>query len=96
MIINPRKTKKSQVFEILDKQGYILDDQSAKIFGIEDIYRVHEYERMWKALKSDKEFFKDKKILSVRKGYRCHLLEIAPELFYRCSKDFYDFQIKKQ
>lgn len=95
VIKNIRKSKKDQVFEILDEQGYILDDQSVKIFGNEGLYKVYEYIRMWNALQSSEEFFKDKKILSVRKGHRCHLVEVEPEKFYKCSKQFYDLMTKK-
>lgn len=96
-ITNYKKSKKEQVFEILDKQGYILDDQSAKIFGNDKIYRVHEYIRIWARLKSDREFFKDKNIIEKKKGYRMHLVRIKHveqvELdseFYKVGNEFYN------
>lgn len=89
-IQNYKKGKQQKVFEILDIQGYILDDQSAKIFGNDGLYKVYEHIRIWKKLQSDREFFKDKKILSVKKGYRSHLAEITPERYYKIGKEFYN------
>ena len=48
-----KKTKREQVYEILDSQGYILDNQTAKIFG-ENWTTVAEYTRAWKRLHADK------------------------------------------
>ena len=87
------KTKQQQVFEILDKQGYILDDQSAKIFGEEKLYAVSEHIRIWRKLKSDQAFFADKKITEKKKGYRCHLVHVDNEpenSYYKVGKEFFN------
>ena len=96
-IINYKKSKKEQVFEILDKQGYILDDQSAKIFGNDGIYKIHEYVRIWERLQRDREFFKDKEIVTKERGHRMHLVRIKhseqKELdneFYKVGKEFWN------
>ena len=89
-IQNYKKTKYEQVSEILDKQGYILDDQTAKIFGNDKIYAVSEHIRKWKKLQSDREFFKDKTIYEKQKGHRCHLVRISEECWYKVGKEFYN------
>jgi hypothetical protein len=96
-IINYKKSKKEQVFEILDKQGYILDKEVYKIFGEMGLYKIHEYLRIWKKLKADREFFKDKVIVAKEKGHRMHLVKIKhneqKELdneFYKVGKEFWN------
>ena len=87
------KTKREQVFEILDKQGYILDDQTAKIFGEEKLWCVHEHVRIWKKLKADKEFFADKKIIEKHKVYRAHLVRVEGQQegsYYKVCKEFFN------
>lgn len=89
-VMNVKKGKQEQVFEILDKQGYILDNQTAKIFGGDKLYRVYEHIRIWEKLKQDREFFKDKKIYEKRKGHRCHLVRISSEHWYKVGKEFFN------
>jgi len=88
-----KKTKYQQVAEILEKQGYINDDQSAKIFGDDKLYCVSEHIRKWKRLKKDQEYFADKKIVAKQKGHRCHLVRIDTEpenSWYKVRKEFYE------
>lgn len=92
MILNIKNSKKNQVFEILEKQGYILDNQSAKIFGEEGLYKVHDYVRMYRRLEKDKQFFAGKNIVEIRKGHRCHLArtdDMKEGTYYKVGKDFY-------
>jgi hypothetical protein len=90
-ILNTKKTKYEQVAEILDKQGYILDDQTAKIFGNDKIYAVSEHIRIWKKLKSDREFFALVKIVEKKKGYRSHLVRLEGQNhYYKVGKEFYN------
>lgn len=90
-VLRTKPSKYEQVAEILEKQGYILDDQSAKIFGNDKLYRVNEHVRIWKKLQSDREFFRDKKIYDKKKGHRCHLVKISKEndFWYKVGKEFY-------
>jgi len=93
MNLNITKGKREQVFEILDKQGYILDDQTCKIFGESGLYRVHEHVRIWKRLKKDRDFFSQVQISEKKKAHRCHLVRIAtmPEgQYYKVGKEFYN------
>lgn len=87
-----KKTKKQLIFEILDKQGYILDHQTVDIFGDESgVWKVCEYVRMWKRLQSDTDFFKDKKIIEKVKSGRHHLVRTDPKAgFYKVGKEFYE------
>lgn len=92
-ILNTKKTKYEQVAEILDKQGYILDDQTAKIFGNDRIYCVSEHVRKWKKLQSDRNIFSTKKIVEKKKGYRCHLVrteDMAINSYFRVGKEFWN------
>lgn len=87
-----KKTKFQQVAEILEKQGHITDSQSAKIFGENRLYCVTEHVRKWKRLKSDRDFFKGKKIVEKTKGHRCHLVRLDTEpanSWYKVGKEFY-------
>jgi len=96
-VVSTKKGKYEQVAEILDKQGYILDDQTFKIFGETGLWKVHEHIRVWNKLHSDREFFKDKKIVEKKKGYRCHLVRIdstpyvagGDNQFYKVGKEFF-------
>jgi ribosomal protein S8 len=86
------KTKREQVFEILDKQGYILDQQTFKIFG-ENWTTVSEYTRQWKCLHRDLDFIGDRKIIEKHKENRKHLVRLegmTAGSWYRVSKDFYE------
>lgn len=91
--IKIKKTKYEQVAEILDKEGYISDTQTAKIWGGEEgIYNVSEHIRIWKKLQSDRSFFEDKKIIEKKKGYRCHLIRIEgleDNQWYKVGKEFF-------
>lgn len=91
-IKNYKKNKQEQIFEILDKQGYILDNQTLKIFGDENgLYNVHEHIRIWKKLKSDEAFFKDKKIVEKKKGHRSHLIRLeGEEGYYKVGKEYFN------
>lgn len=89
---NIKPTKQEQVFGILDKQGYILDDDSAEIFGNDKIYCVSEHIRIWKKLNEDRKFFSDKKIIEKRKGYRCHIVRVEGQTEnqgYKVGKEFF-------
>lgn len=84
-------TKYEQVAEILDKQGYILDQQSFKIFG-ENWTGSSEYVRKWKRLQADKNFFKDKEIIEKKKGNRCYMIRTTDgevNCYYKVGKEFY-------
>jgi hypothetical protein len=94
-----KKTKQQQVFEILDKEGYIYDAQTAKIFGEAKLYSVSEHIRIWKRLKSDQEFFANKKITEKKKGHRCHLVHVDGEpknSYYRVGKEFFNLVVVSQ
>lgn len=97
-INNYKKSKYQQVAEILNEQGYILDEQTAEIFGNDKIYRVFEHERIWRKLQQDKEYFKDKEIIEKKKGYRCHLvrtIDMRKDSYIKVGKEFYNLvQIK--
>ena len=84
-----KKTKQQQVFELMDKQGYLLDPQTIKIFGLEKMSNVSEHIRIWKKLKADKEFFAGKNIIEKRKGRRCHLVRLD-KVYYKVGKEFYN------
>lgn len=62
------KTKRQQIFEILDQQGYILDDQTASILGNDKIHNVYTHIASHKRLHRDIDFCKDKNIREIRKG----------------------------
>ena len=97
-ILNYKKTKGQQVFEMLDKFGYISDTQTAKIFGESQLYCVSEHMRIWKKLKSEQEFFADKKIIEKKKGYRSHLVRTEGQKeneYYKVGKEFYNLCLKK-
>ena len=86
-----KATKKQQVFDILDKQGYILDDQSAKIFGVAKMYNVGEYVRQWKRLQADRKFFKGKKIVEKKATRWKHLVRLdGQENYYYVGRNFFD------
>lgn len=92
-ITNYKQSKKEKVFEILDKQGYILDDQKAKIFGNSNIYKIYDYERIWKKLTSDRDYFKDLLIIEKKKGHRCHLVrtkDMNEGSYLKVGKEFYN------
>lgn len=92
-IANIKKTKREQVFEILDKQGYILDAQTVKIFGEERLWCVSEHIRIWKKLNADRAFFKDKKVIEKHKGHRCHLVRVEGQekhKMYKVGKEFFN------
>lgn len=91
-IQNIKKTKYEQVAEILDKQGYITDSETFKIYGNEsDLYKVREHVRIWKKLQADKQFFADKKIVEKQKGHRCHLVRVeGQDSYYKVGKQFYN------
>lgn len=92
-ILNTKLTKRQQVFEILDKKGYILDDQTSKIFGENKLWCVSEHIRIWKKLQTDRNFFKDVKIVEKKKGYRCHLVRtknMKDGQYYKVGKEFYN------
>ena len=89
---NYKKTKREQVFEILNKQKYIMDRETAKIFG-DKLWRVNEHIRIWKKLREDKQFFADKKIVEKRKGHRCHLVRVEGQeegSYYKVGKEFFN------
>lgn len=83
------KTKQEQVWEILDKQGYILDNQSAKIFGEYKLYCVSEHIRKWKKYQADKKFMANQKVLGLEKGYRCHVVK-TENGYYKIGKEYWN------
>jgi len=91
-IINKNKTKKQKIFEVLDKQGYILDEQTVDIFGDESgVWKVWEYVRMWKRLNQDKNFFKAFVVIEKSRGHRSHLVRVqGQESWYKVGKEFYE------
>jgi len=97
IIKNYKKGKQERIFEILDKQGYILDQQTVDIFGDESgVYKVLEHTRIWKKLKADREFFKDKKIVEKAKLHRLHSVRLENEtMFYKVGKEFFNEVILK-
>lgn len=95
MNIQPiKKTKHQQVAELLEKEGYISDSQTVKIWGNETgIYRVYEHIRIWKKLQADRNFFANKKIIEKKKGYRSHLVRIEGQekgSYYKVGKEFFN------
>ena len=88
------KTKREKIFEILDQQGHILDQQTVDIFGSEEgVYKVSEHIRIWRKLRADQHFFQGKKIIAKMKGHRSHMvrLETEPEnSWYKVGKEFYN------
>jgi ribosomal protein S8 len=92
--VNYKKSKYQQVAEIMEKGGYISDTQLTKIWGDESgISKASEHIRIWKKLKSDRDFFADKKILEKHKGHRSHLVRIEgqPEgQYYKVGRQFYE------
>ena len=88
------KTKREQIFEILNKQGYILDQETVNIYGNESgIWKVREHTRIWRKLRADQDFFKGKKIIAKMRGHRCHMVHVDPEpenSWYKVGKEFYD------
>lgn len=92
MKIEPRiKTKRQQVFEILDKKGFILDDEAVKILGNENLCNISEYVRMWKAYTRDVEYFENKEIVEKHKSYRKHLVRLKGcDSWLAVSKQFFD------
>lgn len=92
--INYVKTKREKIFELLDQCGYISDSQAVKIYGNEDgIYKINEHIRIWKKLRSDENFFSDKKIIEKKKGYRSHLVRIQGQQegqYYKVGKEFFN------
>ena len=87
-------TKRQQIFDILDKQGYILDGQTVKIFGDESgIWKIGEYVRQWRVFKRDKDFFEGKKIIEKTKfmrNYGVRTDDMPERRYHRVSKQFYD------
>lgn len=90
-ILNITKGKFQKVYELLDKQGYITDQQACEIWGDEDgVYKVEEHKRIWRKLNADRDFFKDKKIVEKKKGYRCHLVRLENmDSWYKVGKEFF-------
>ena len=92
-LLNVKKGKRELVFDILNKQGYILDKQTCEIFGESGLWKVGEHVRIWKKLKEDTSFFEGKKVLEKRKGYRCHLIRtdgMEEGKWYRVGKEYYN------
>lgn len=89
-IINTyRKTKRQQVFDILDRQGIITDRQARQI-GIKT-YNIYDYTMMWKRLRYDEEFFKDKKIVEKKHTHRNFLVRTkGQEHYFKVGSLFYN------
>ena len=87
-------TKREKIFKILDSRGFILDQESADIYGDESgVYKVSEHIRIWRKLRADQDFFKGKKIIAKTKGHRCHMVRLHDEpenSWYKVGKEFYD------
>ena len=88
---------KQKIWEKLDKDGYCLDKDLAKIYGGEVNYCVaEEYKRAWLKLKLEREEFDGKEIIekmhSGRKYY-IRLKGMDKFSWYQVGKDFYE-QIK--
>ena len=84
-------TIKSKLWEILDKKGYLLDQDIANIYGKEEEINwvtALEYKRQWLRLKQDREFFKDKKILSISKYKGCKAE--TSEGWYKIGRDYFE------
>jgi len=85
------KTKTSQIYDILDRQGYILDNQAVKIFGEKKLYNVGEYVRRWKRLQADRAFFEGKKIVEKKAMTRKHLVRLdGDQHYYQVGKEFFE------
>lgn len=89
---NYKKTKREQVFEILDSTGgNITDTQTAKIFGEEKLYCISEHKRIWKRLNSDRNFFSDKEIVNKHKAHRKHLVQVKDtDYWYAVCKEYFN------
>ena len=91
-------TKRQQIFDILNRDGYISDTQTVKIFGDESgICKIGEYVRQWRALQRDKAYFEGKKIVEKTRIGRWHAVRtdgffegINYIRYQKVSKQFYD------
>lgn len=78
------------MFEALEKEDYLSDTMVAKIWGSEPNWTTaEEYKRQWRKLQNDRNFFEDKKIVSVSKHRRMHLAELDNGETYKIGEDFY-------
>lgn len=86
---------KSKIWEKLDKDGYILDSDLAKIYGNEPNFATAEqYKKQWVKFKFDKDEFAGKEIIEKkhsRNGYYIRLKGMDKFTWYKVSKDFYNF-----
>lgn len=90
IIDHHRKTKRQQIFDILDKQGTITDRQAKKVLGA-SYYNSYDYEMMWRRLRADEKFFKGKKIIKKVHENRKFLIKIKGENYYfRVGRLFFE------
>jgi len=77
----------------MDKDGYVLDYELAKIYGKEPNFCTAEiYKRQWSKLNADKEYFADKKIIEKEhhKGkYLVRFEGLEENQFMKVGRDFY-------
>jgi hypothetical protein len=84
-------TIKQKIWKILEEKGYVNDQELFNIYGKEEEINwatSGEYERQWRKLKRDREFFVDKKILALVKYRGCRA-----EIFggwYRISPHYFE------
>ena len=85
---------KDSVFQKLDNQGYITDQESYEIYGREpNFVTLEEYKRQWRRLQADREFFKDKIIVSAHKGNKRALVD-TPDGSYIVGREYFDEIVK--
>jgi hypothetical protein len=79
-------TIKKKIWKILDEKGRILDSEAFKIS--KSLSQVEVYKHMWKRLKYFREFFKDKKIVSINKISQGYYAECDDGFTYKINKDY--------
>ena len=88
------KNIKQLIWQKLNEQGYILDQDIAKIYGKEPNFCVAEsYKQQWRKFQNDKSRFDDENIIEKTKGNRKYLIrtEGMPEhSFYKVGKEFWE------
>jgi hypothetical protein len=85
-----KKSYKKKIFEHLDKHGYIMDKDVAKIWGKEPNWSTaEEYKRAWRKLQSDRNFFGDMKYYKLSNYRGKYMFMLDENRGYRIGKDYY-------
>ena len=84
-------TIKKQIFDKLDKDGFINDSELAKIYGGEPNFcGAEEFKRQWRRLQLDRKNFNDAKIIKIQKFYRKHCISLDGIHWYTVGRDYFD------